>query len=369
MEDTVSQPADSATHLLQKEVPLNVPPALLLPTASPHAYVAKIAAETANIDPRAIFSDIADTANAAADATSIIPKSFRRGTFHYFPPAAFGHDLTASQVPEVAFLGRSNVGKSSLVNAIMQRSQLARTSKQPGRTQQVQYYGHVPVNKRKKQDVAVQPEDATAFLVDLPGYGFAAAPAQISDAWQSTTQDWLVDRLEAGTLRRLYLLQDSRHGPQPLDWQVQTWLQEQAVPYTIVFTKADASSRVLQVKWVNQACTRYHEQFSATAGGGGDDADDAEDTRLAMSPIVHVTSSKTGTGLAELWSAMEAEFAVSIVPTTTTTNTNTDTIEGGFDGDVESGDDGDDYCNSFDDDGNDDNDDNAGEDEEESSPR
>jgi GTP-binding protein len=301
----------------------NIPPALLLPTASPYAYVAQIAAQTAGIDHRSLFADVAVDSDSQ-DLADALPSSFRHGAFHYLPPAAFGHELTNSTTPEVAFLGRSNVGKSSLVNALMRRS-LARTSKQPGRTQQVQYYGwlpnHPPVEK-------ITPATATAFLVDLPGYGFAVAPHKTADAWQSVTQEWLVDRCRSGSLRRLYLLLDGRHGAQSLDLSVQTWLEEQNVPYSIVFTKADGTNRPALVKWVNQACMRYHQQYM--------DMDEGES--LAMGPVVHVTSSKTGAGLAELWSAMEAEFATE-TETEPTAVSVVDVDNYGYDGDVESGDD------------------------------
>jgi GTP-binding protein len=325
-EDYHSQPADSlASTSAAAAGSVHIPPALLLPTASPYAYVAQIAAQTAGIDHRSLFADVTN------DPTQALPASFRHGSFHYLPPAAFGHELTNSTTPEVAFLGRSNVGKSSLVNALMRRS-LARTSKQPGRTQQVQYYGwlpnHPPVEK-------ITPASATAFLVDLPGYGFAVAPDKTVDAWQSVTQDWLVDRAQTGSLRRLYLLLDGRHGAQSHDLSVQTWLEEKNVPYSIVYTKADGSSRPSLVKWVNQACMRYHQQYM--------DMDKGES--LAMGPVVHVTSSKTGEGLAELWSAMEAEFATQVV-----------VDNHGYDGDVESGDDVREYESSDDSDGDGEND-------------
>jgi GTP-binding protein len=349
-EDYHSQPADSfagantntsadAGGMDSVNVPQHVPPALLLPTASRYAYVAQIAAQTAGIDPRSLFADVTD------DPQEALPTSFRHGAFHYLPPAAFGHELTHSVTPEIAFLGRSNVGKSSLVNALMRRS-LARTSKQPGRTQQVQYYGWLPnINtlggsdgRGNNAEQKITPSTATAFLVDLPGYGFAVAPHKAADAWQSVTQEWLVDRARSGSLRRLYLLQDGRHGAQSLDLSVQTWLEEQHIPYSIVFTKADGSSRPALVKWVNQACMRYHQHYMDM------DVEHGE-TALAMGPVVHVTSSKTGEGLAELWSAMEAEFATETQAESVVEN-HVDHL--GYDGDVESGDDPDEREHPYD---------------------
>jgi GTP-binding protein EngB required for normal cell division len=300
----------------------HIPPALLLPTASPYAYVAQIAAQTAGIDPRSLFSEC--VTDKDDDPQEALPASFRHGAFHYLPPAAFGHELSNSnQTPEVAFLGRSNVGKSSLVNALMRRS-LARTSKQPGRTQQVQYYGWLPNhptdidnhdNKSKssnKEKDKISPDKATAFLVDLPGYGFAVAPHKTVDAWQAVTQEWLVDRAHTGSLRRLYLLLDGRHGAQAHDLDVQTWLEQNDIPYSIVFTKADQSNRPNLVKYVNQACMRYHQHYMDMEHDS-EEGEDGSETTLAMGPVVHVTSSKTGAGMAELWSAMEAEFATQVV--------------------------------------------------------
>jgi GTP-binding protein len=332
--------ADAAISL--EGVNTHIPPALLLPTASRYAYVAQIAAQTSGIDPRQLFADVTD------DPSEALPATFRHGAFHYMPPAAFNHELTHSTTPEVAFLGRSNVGKSSLVNALMRRS-LARTSKQPGRTQQVQYYGWLPNVKNpdngESMESKITPATATAFLVDLPGYGFAVAPHAAADAWQSVTQEWLVDRTQSGSLRRLYLLQDGRHGAQSIDLSVQTWLEENDVPYSIVYTKADQTNRPALVKWVNQACMRYHQQYMDM---DMDMDTDSGETTLAMGPVVHVTSSKTGAGLAELWSAMEAEFATEKMQSQSQTQTavhhsdfsdnENDHDHYGYDRDVESGD-------------------------------
>jgi hypothetical protein len=156
----------------------------------------------------------------------------------------------------------------------------------------------------------------------------------------------LVDRTQTGSLRRLYLLQDGRHGAQSIDLSVQTWLEENSVPYSIVYTKADQSSRPALVKWVNQACMRYHQQYTDMDRESGE-------TSLAMGPVVHVISSKTGAGLAELWSAMEAEFATEqtmqsqsqsqsqspgAVPSDFDSDDDHDNDHYGYDGDVESGD-------------------------------
>ena len=134
--------------------------------------------------------------------------------------AATADRLPDLDLPEVAFAGRSNVGKSSLINALTGRNTLARTSNTPGRTQQINFFslGHRLV------------------LVDLPGYGFARAAKTAIAQWQSLTLDFLKGR---PTLRRVCVLIDSRHGVKPSDEDVFTTLDRSAVPYRVVLTKSD----------------------------------------------------------------------------------------------------------------------------------
>ena len=121
---------------------------------------------------------------------------------------------------EVAFAGRSNVGKSSLINALTNRGQLARTSNTPGRTQQINFF-----------DL-----DGRILLVDLPGYGFAKAAKTAVRNWTSLVNTYLKGR---PTLRRAFLLIDARHGIKPNDREVMTMLDGAAVAYQAVLTKAD----------------------------------------------------------------------------------------------------------------------------------
>jgi len=124
---------------------------------------------------------------------------------------------------EVAFAGRSNVGKSSLINALFGQKKLAKTSSTPGRTQQLNYFNL----------------DDKLYLVDLPGYGFAKAPKDIVKNWQKLINSCLVGR---ATLRRVFLLIDSRHGIKKIDEEIMEMLDKAAVTYQIVLTKIDKIS-------------------------------------------------------------------------------------------------------------------------------
>jgi GTP-binding protein len=128
--------------------------------------------------------------------------------------------LPPASLPEVAFAGRSNVGKSSLINALTGRNQLARISRTPGRTQQINMFEL----------------GGRLMLVDLPGYGFAEAPKAKVEAWQRLIRSYLRGR--AG-LRRACVLIDARHGLKPVDLEFMTMLGEVAVAYQLVLTKVD----------------------------------------------------------------------------------------------------------------------------------
>jgi GTP-binding protein len=130
--------------------------------------------------------------------------------------------LPEPTLPEIAFAGRSNVGKSSLLNRLTNRSGLARTSNTPGRTQELNIFevGAPPVLR----------------LVDMPGYGFAKAPKDLARKWRYLINDYLRGRV---VLKRALLLIDSRHGLKDVDREVMKVLDEAAVGYRIVLTKAD----------------------------------------------------------------------------------------------------------------------------------
>lgn len=133
-------------------------------------------------------------------------------------------DLPPMDKVEIAFAGRSNVGKSSLINALCGTSSLARTSNTPGRTQELNIFESQSENLR---------------IVDMPGYGYAKAPEDKVRAWTKLIHQYLTGR---ATLRRVYVLVDGRHGPKDNDLTVMNELDKAAVSYQVVLTKADKPS-------------------------------------------------------------------------------------------------------------------------------
>ena len=176
--------------------------------------------------------------------------------------------LPDPEAPEIAFAGRSNVGKSSLLNALTNRKTLARTSNTPGRTQELNFF-----------DVG---EPLKIRLVDMPGYGFAEAPKDLVKRWRRLVNDYLRGR---AVLKRALVLIDSRHGLKDVDREVMDMLDETAVSYHLVLTKAD------KVKPTELAKT-----LAATAAEAA--------KRPAAHPAIFTTSSETGSGIAELRTAV-----------------------------------------------------------------
>ena len=147
---------------------------------------------------------------------------FRRGA-QFMLSVARLEQLPAAVLPEVAFAGRSNVGKSSIINAITGQKGLAKTSNTPGRTQQLNYF-----------DLS-----GKIYLVDLPGYGYAQAPEAMVRQWQRMIFAYLQGRVN---LKRVFLLIDSRHGIKKVDTDIMKLLDAAAVTYQIVLTKIDKIS-------------------------------------------------------------------------------------------------------------------------------
>ena len=176
--------------------------------------------------------------------------------------------LPDPNVPEIAFAGRSNVGKSSLLNALINRKGLARTSNTPGRTQELNFF-----------DVG---QPLQMRLVDMPGYGFAEAPKDLVKRWKHLVNDYLRGR---AVLKRALVLVDSRHGLKPPDREMMEMLDTAAVNYQLVMTKAD------KVKPTELADTL--ERVTAEAR-----------RHPAAHPHIFTTSSETGSGIAELRTAI-----------------------------------------------------------------
>jgi GTP-binding protein len=254
---------------------VDVPPVYLCVTASPHVYIASCALEGHDIDPRSLFVEEEEQNQFYADYVS-----------HF----KIKDQLAKWNIPEVAFLGRSNVGKSSLVNALL-RKDLALCSKTPGRTQQANYFGLF-----EHKNHVDSPAKAAGFFVDLPGYGFAKAPADEIQKWQERTQSFLLNRRDAGLLRRLFLLVDARRGTNQIDRDIMGWFDEATIQYSVVLTKADQVGRSQIVRFANEICMRHHAQVYGEEDG-------------SQGPIVHVTSARDGYGIRELMTSIEAEFA------------------------------------------------------------
>ncbi len=181
--------------------------------------------------------------------------------------------LPEPEFAEVAFSGRSNVGKSSLINAVTNRRAIARTSVTPGRTQELNFF---------------EIGEPTRFrLVDMPGYGFAKAPIKVVERWKQLVRTYLRGRV---VLKRTLVLIDSRHGIKPPDEEMMSMLDEAAVGYRLVMTKAD------KVKASELAATLAKVEAAARK-------------HTAAFPVIHVTSSEKGMGIEELRTAILSDIA------------------------------------------------------------
>lgn len=178
-------------------------------------------------------------------------------------------------VPEIAFCGRSNVGKSSLLNALTSRRAIARTSVTPGRTQELNFF-----------DVGAKEDGPPRLrLVDMPGYGFAKAPVKVVERWKNLVKTYLRGRQ---VLARTLVLVDSRHGLKPSDREMMQMLDEAAVGYRIVLTKTDKIKA---------------SALEKTAQAVADEAR----RHPAAYPELHLTSSEKGMGIDTLRAAILAD--------------------------------------------------------------
>jgi GTP-binding protein len=202
-----------------------------------------------------------------ADLEEMARKTFS-GPIDFLKSAPTLEFLPDADLPEVAFAGRSNVGKSTLLNALTNRKGLARASNTPGRTQELNFF-----------DVGNPPQFR---LVDMPGYGFAKAPPQVAKRWRFLINDFLRGR---PTLKRTLLLVDARRGLKEIDHELMSMLDEAAVSYRIVLTKSDK----LKDKALAEVASAVTEQAKSHA---------------AAHPEILTTSAETGLGVDELRKAV-----------------------------------------------------------------
>lgn len=153
-------------------------------------------------------------------------------------------DWPPTDLPEVAFVGRSNVGKSSLLNALTNRNSLARVSRTPGRTQQINFFNL----------------GRFFCLVDMPGYGYAKVGQQLEDKWRVLADQYFKERT---TLKRAYVLIDSRHGLQDHDKMLLQWFDRLVIPYRVILTKMDKATKEEQQAMVDLVKTQLQKHPSA----------------------------------------------------------------------------------------------------------
>lgn len=189
-------------------------------------------------------------------------------------------DCPQSSLPEYAFIGRSNVGKSSLINMICHNPKLAKTSQKPGKTLLI---NHFEVESKKTKDRSEAAQRQEWHLVDLPGYGYAQAGQKQREALKKMIERYCLYREQ---LVCLFVLIDCRHEAQKIDIDFINWLGENGVPFAIVFTKGDKLGRVRLAENVEAYKKRLLEEWEEL-------------------PPVFVTSSETGLGGEELTAYIE----------------------------------------------------------------
>lgn len=192
----------------------------------------------------------------------------------YLAPVDFNYKLPSTNTPEFAFIGRSNVGKSSLISALLSNKTLVRVSKEPGCTKTINYYGFL---RRGKQTAPA------LYLIDLPGYGFARVSKVDKERFSMTTEAFFKSR-NFTVLRRVYVLVDCRHGLRQSDRDIMDQLNAANITYQIVLTKADLCT----ADTVDSSLTSVLRDLMEAP------------TRHLSVPIVHVLSSRSGQGVQTL---------------------------------------------------------------------
>lgn len=211
-------------------------------------------------------SDTSDDTRAEADAALEAGRLLFAAPCSFVAAAGSLESLPPTSLPEIAFAGRSNVGKSSLINAVTGQTKLARTSNTPGRTQEVNFFSL----------------DQRLLLVDLPGYGYAKAAKSKIKLWTRLIRDYLRGR---PTLRRVCILIDARHGIKDSDEQIMAMLDEAAVSFQAVLTKCDKLSQADLAARLDETRTRAARHVAAY-------------------PDVATTSAQSGGGIPELRAAL-----------------------------------------------------------------
>ena len=196
------------------------------------------------------------------DATREAARKAFAGDVQFLKGVVAMDGLPPDDRPEVCFAGRSNVGKSSLINALTGRKGIARASNTPGRTQEINFF---TLNE-------------SHYLVDLPGYGFANAPVAVVEKWQRLLKQYLSGRV---SLRRAFVLIDARHGVKPVDEEIMELLDKSAVTFQAVLTKTDK----LKSKDLDKILTQVREKLSK---------------HPAAYPEIVLTSSEKGDGIPTL---------------------------------------------------------------------
>jgi GTP-binding protein len=221
---------------------------------------------------------------SATDNPEFTAEEIARGAALFGAECEFVKGVTSLEAlpddgrPEVAFAGRSNVGKSSLTNALTGQKTLTRVSVTPGRTRELNFFTLGP--------------QGVLYLVDMPGYGFAKASKADVKSWTRLIGDYLRGRPE---LKRVFLLIDSRHGIKPNDRETMKLMDEAAVSYQAVLTKADKPKQIE----LETVVAKVSEELAK---------------RPAAYPQVLVTSTKTGSGIAELRAAVALLAPNGVVP-------------------------------------------------------